>query len=216
MLRRVRKRVEQAIKFSSFGLHLSEPFCDIALEQYKMERGEQVHIYMSEIPGGLYHSWCLSPHGNHQVPSSSCACMYMDMHRCCARLLSKKPSVNILQLLKIYTRFWSLLFFTAFAIFHLKVSSFSKKFKLFWEKSMSIGVVCLIKSHRAWGQPAPSSFQLSGPGGKRPGASYEGWGTACGVGGFCEVSFGKGEIDFTMFENNLTPEGVVFDVGRGL
>lgn len=134
MLRRVRKRVGQAIKFSSFGLHLSEPSHDAALEQHKMERGEQVHIYMSEIPGGLYNScgfYLMSPHGNHQVPSSSCACVYTDMHRCCARLLSKKPSVNILQLLKIYTCFWSFIFFTVFAVFHLKASSFSKKCKLF-------------------------------------------------------------------------------------
>lgn len=52
MVLRVRKRMGQAIKFSSFGLHVSEPFHDMALEQYEMERGEQVHISMSEIAAG--------------------------------------------------------------------------------------------------------------------------------------------------------------------
>lgn len=57
----------QAIKFSPFGLHLSEPFHDVVLEQYKMERDEQVHIYMSKAPGRLYSSgffYLISPHEN--------------------------------------------------------------------------------------------------------------------------------------------------------
>lgn len=41
----------QVIKFSSFWLHLSESFQYMVLEQYKMERDEQVHIYKSGTPG---------------------------------------------------------------------------------------------------------------------------------------------------------------------
>lgn len=66
-----------------FGLHLSEPFHGIVVEQYKIERGE-VCIYMSETPGGLYNSCgfhLMSPHGISLVPSGSCAHMYMNMHR---------------------------------------------------------------------------------------------------------------------------------------
>lgn len=98
--------------------------------------------------------------------------------------------------------FLELSIFMVFAIFHLKVSSPSKKCMLFWEKGMCIGGGLPHKEPQGLG-PA-SSFQLSGPGGKRSSGSYKGWGTAHGVRGFCEVCFGWGKKglkpDFNKFE----------------
>lgn len=152
--------------------------------------------------------------GISSVPSGSCACMYTNMHRYCVCLLSKKKSVNILQLLKtdffFLQHFWY--FFGIFySVCHLSFKSFflfQKNLSCF-EKSMSIEGGLPHKEPQGLGPT--SSFQLSGPGGKRSGGSYKGWGTACGVGGFCEVCFGwvEKKLYFTKFENNLTPEGVV-------
>lgn len=214
MVLRVRKRMGQAIKFSSFGLHLSEAFHDMALEQYEMERAEQVHISMSEIAAGLFLLWFspVSPHRN----LTSTIKLWLHVHEyaqvLCMSAFKKNPSVNILHILKIQTCFLELGILTVFAIFHLRVSSFSKNCKFFWKKSMSIEGGLPHKEPQGLG-PA-SSFQLSGPGKKRSGGSYRGWGTACGVGGFSEICFGWGEkkLYSTKFENNLTLEDVVFDV----
>lgn len=99
----------------SFGLHLSELFHGIVVEQYKMKRGEQVCIYMSETPGGLHNSCgfhLMSPHGN-LISTIRQLCLHVHEYAqvLCVSTFQKK-SVNILQLLK--TDFF---FFTAFLVF---------------------------------------------------------------------------------------------------
>lgn len=74
----------QVIKFSLFGLYLSEPFHDIVLEQYKMERDEQVHIYMSETSGRLNNSWffyLVFLHGN-LTSTVKQLCLYVHGYVC--------------------------------------------------------------------------------------------------------------------------------------
>lgn len=134
MLRRVRKRLGQAIKSLSFGLHPSEPFYGLVVEQYKMKRGEQVHIYMSEIPGELYNSCgfhLMSPHGN---PTSTIKQLCLYVHEYAQVLRMSTFQKNICEYLtapKNIDIFLELGIFTVFAIFHFRVSAFSKKCKLF-------------------------------------------------------------------------------------
>lgn len=79
---------------------------------------------------------------------------------------------------------------------------------------MSIGVVCLIKSHRAGGQPAPFNYQVQV--GRDQVVPTEAEGLHVEWEASVKSLLAEGKLDFTKFENNLTPEGVVFDVGWGL
>lgn len=182
----------QAIKFSSFGLHLSEPSHDTALEQHKMERGEQVHIYMSEIPGGLYNSCGFLPDVSSWESSSTIKQLCLHVHGYAQVLCTSTFQKTICEYL---TAPKNIYMFLELRIFHsvcrLSFKSFfllQKNVSCFEEKSVSIGVVCLIKSHRAGGQPAPFNYQVQV--GRDQVVPTEAEGTACGVGGFCEVSSG--------------------------
>lgn len=145
--------VGQVIKFSSSGIHFSEPFHDIVLEQYKMERDEEINIYMSETPGGLYNScffYLMSPHGNLTSVVKQ-LCLYVHGYVCTDAVYVYFPK-NICEDLTASKNIYMFLRLGIFySVCHLSFKSFFalQKPMLFWEKGMCIGVVCLIKSHRA-------------------------------------------------------------------